>query len=98
MNDAQMKDLVDIAASAMLEGAAAYMRANGRDPRAHADALTTSVREIAATALTAALNDARDAINIGMVDVGVATFVASMRLAGIAAAKRVLGEQEMARG
>lgn len=55
------------------------------------ESLLVLIREETKKALPAALKDAREAMESGMGGFATATFTASMRLAGIAAAKRWKG-------
>ncbi len=85
--------LASVALRHALSGALAYFRKEGRMPtEAEAPALEAAFKEELDTTLPGALDDAKEALAANMTDVAVATFAASLRLAGIRAAKRVLGQ------
>lgn len=84
------------AAEIAMAGAAALLRTRGvRAEQVDLDAMTAAIRTHAVAALPLALADARQAADaiLGRAgeQIAVQTFAASMRLAGIAAAKEVLG-------
>lgn len=87
--DAVTGALASTAATLAMQAAADYFRNFRRFPT-DLEAAAVVVRTHLKAALPAALDDAREAIECGMGDVAVATFAASVRLAGIAAAKEVL--------
>lgn len=80
-------DLVRPAVQAAMRAAEQYLHVHKleADDRALADALKVHVK----ARITEALADARDAFDCGMADVAEQTFLASMVLAGIDAAKEV---------
>jgi len=84
--------LADIAAEAAMKGAAEWLAVNKIVPTAPTlMALTANLKATIAAALPQALADAREATECGMAQIAGATFVASMRLAGINAAKLTCG-------
>lgn len=85
MNGQQIDDLGQRAADAAMRAAADYLAIHHLT--ADMDALCACLRSWSKIALPKALRDAREAIDAGMGEVGVQTFLASMALAGIEAAK-----------
>jgi hypothetical protein len=84
-NGNKVNGLATIAAQAVLNGAVEYLRANKLT--ADNGLLASKCREHARLALRPALADAKEAIDAHMGQCAEATFLASMALAGIAAAK-----------
>lgn len=78
--------LGEIAADAAMRGAAEWVRRHPDAPL-NTEALTLALRAHARDALDDALAHAREALNAGMGAVAELSFLASMRLAGIAAAR-----------
>jgi hypothetical protein len=72
-------------ANAMMEAAADYCRVHHL--LADVDVLLASIRRVSAVRSGEALADAKEAFDCNMAQIAVATFLASMRLAGIEAAK-----------
>jgi hypothetical protein len=88
MTDANIDKLGTIAANAAMESAAAYLAKWGMtkiDYRAATEIIRRHVR----AALDKAFDEAGEAFACGMDEIASATFLASMRLAGIAAAKEI---------
>ena len=77
--------LVKIAAETAMQAAADYLRNN--DPKADLDLVIKQMRQLIAAGLDEALADANDAIDANMGHMAEATFLASIRLIGIRAAK-----------
>ncbi len=84
--------LADRAVEMAMKSAAEYIRQNSTLPpdQIHYGSAGEILREEVKAALSEALTDAREALDANMGDVAVHTFAASMRLAGIRAAKRIL--------
>lgn len=80
-----LNELGRIASDATILGAIDYIRANHL--KVDRRTLTETCRSMAKARIMGALADAKAAIEAGMDKVASATFVASMRLAGIEAAK-----------
>lgn len=81
-----------VAANATMTGAAEYIRSkNLSSSQVDLDRLTDECRKAAKAALGQALADAKEALECGMGAAAEATFLASMKLAGIQAAKAVVG-------
>lgn len=85
MTTTNLESFVHDGASKALDSAVAYLKAH--DLTADCGELSESLRRHVKACLDGALADIRDAAECGMHAIGVATFAASMRLAGIAAAK-----------
>ena len=80
-----------IAAEVAMKAAADYMRVNRiASTEANITAVVDALRVTCKEAVGPALDDAKAAIDAGMPDVAQATFLASIRLAGIAAVKRAI--------
>jgi hypothetical protein len=82
------------AADTAMRGAADYLTSQGtldafRHNAAACERLIQAIRRTVRETLDSALDDAKAAIDAHMAGAAAATFVASMRLAGIAAAKEV---------
>lgn len=92
MSGDRIEKLGTLAADAVMNGAAEYLRSQGVYSPSDDDveALLVIVRESAKSALGPAMDDANKAIKAGMPAVASATFSASFRLAGINAAKQFL--------
>lgn len=87
-----VSELGDRGNAAACGAAAEYFRVHGvkvDDVDAASKAICKHVRE----AIPEALKDAADAAECGMVAWGIATYLASMRLAGIKAAKEIAGHK-----
>ena len=83
--------LAQIAADRAMRAAAAYVAKHAGLNRGDLTGeLTAALKRRLLTAVPAALDDAREALACGMSAVAEATFLASMALAGVAAAKEVL--------
>ena len=83
-----------LAAQTAMKGAADWFRANvtGISASDAADRLVPAIRKHAALALPAAMADAKEALDAGMGAAAEATFLASMKISGITAAKDVAFE------
>ena len=80
------------AANVAMKGAAEYLRTKGQKPNdAQIDAIVEALRRHTKNAVSSALADAKAAVEAGMGGFANATFFASMKLAGIAAAKEIVG-------
>ena len=77
--------LAAIAIQSAAMAARAYL--NNHDLSADPDALCECIKSHVKISLPVALADAQQALDVGMKDAAAATFIASMRLAGIEAAK-----------
>jgi len=79
------------AAHVMMRGAVQFLRSKGiASESVDLDALVVELRSRSAPALDVALRDAKDALAAGMDRVAEATFVSTMALAGMEAAKAVV--------
>lgn len=89
-------ELADRAVVLAMHAAEAYLRTNTTLPpdMVHYGAAAREVIDAARKAIPDALADAKEAIALGMADVAVHTFAASLRLAGIAAAKAIAEKGE----
>jgi hypothetical protein len=92
MNQATIDALGIAAAEQMMRGAAELIRSRGLSSKAvDLDAIVEEIRRRAPAAIDQALRDARDALEVpGMNAIAEATFAATFRLAGIAAARAVI--------
>jgi hypothetical protein len=77
------------AANTAMQAAVDFIKVNGLKGRVDLDAVVAELRRQIATALPAALDEARAAFDARMDSAATATFMASMRLAGINAVKAV---------
>ena len=82
--------LAQVAHDYATAGAADYFRARGHTPTDF-DAVTAALADHVRGSIDEAMADARDAFAVGMTDVGCQLFATTMRLAGIRAAKEVMG-------
>jgi len=80
--------LVSVGGNAAMQAAANYLSAC-EAKAVDTDALVQAIRREVKSALPAALSDAREAFDAGMSAAAVQTFIASMKLAGIAASRSV---------
>jgi hypothetical protein len=96
MNNDSLKALADQAIRFVVNGSSDYLRKHGIDPREHLDALLPLLREEATKGAAEALDDAAAAYAANMPQVAEQTFAATMLLAGVAAAKRFVAQQEAA--
>ncbi len=88
MTDAQINQFASQAADTAMRAAADYVRRNGLTVTDY-DQATAALRQVVKARLGQALDDARDALDAHMgAAIAQATFDASMRLAGIEAAKQ----------
>jgi hypothetical protein len=95
MNDTTLKALADQAIRFAVNGSSDFLHSRGIDARQHVDALLPLLREEAGRAAAKALLDVREAVAANMHAVAEATFAASMKLAGIAAARRLIAQMEV---
>lgn len=79
-----------IAADTAMKAAVEYLIRTGNPYRDY-EALAAELRLGVVAAMPGALDDAKEAIEAGMSSMAQATFITSMRLAGIEAAKKVAG-------
>jgi len=79
-------NLADVAVKAATQGAVEYIKANNL--KVDFANLSESLRTMVMIRLPAALHDAKEALDAGMDQVANQTFLASMVLAGIDAAKK----------
>lgn len=79
------------AAEAAMKGAADYIKANGLRGRIDLDQAVVAIKATTAERLPEALDDVKAALACGMDQVATHTFLASMRLAGIAAIRTLEG-------
>jgi hypothetical protein len=86
-----MQDLGTFAATLAMQGAAEWLKANDLVRTTDLDAVCVAIRRHATQAVHEALADAREAFEAGMTNAASATFAATMKLAGIAAAKEIAG-------
>ena len=85
-------ELARIAADATMLGAVEYARAKGAPVDTTIAQLSALCRQACLDALPGAMRDAKEAFAVpGMEQIGEMTFLASMKLAGIAAAKSLYG-------
>lgn len=91
MNTKMVDDLGQRAATAAMQGAVDFMRANNLklDVDVPCEPLLAELKARCQAALGSALDEAREAFDLGMGQVAVATFLATMTLAGVAAVKAV---------
>ena len=89
MTNNNLDKFIDEAANTAIKGAVDYIKANrpGYDIVANADPIIEAIRKRLKADLPKALDDAREAIEANMAGYASATFLSSMRLAGIEAAK-----------
>jgi hypothetical protein len=87
MTDQQLDRFASISANHAMTAAAEYIRRNGLTVGDYEVACTVLRQEVKAV-LNEALEDAKVAVDAGMVSMAETTFLASMRIAGIAAAKQ----------
>jgi len=85
-----MDELIKVAADEAMKAAAEYIRKNNL--RYEIDAMVACIRSHMQANLKSALHDAKEAFDANMPKVAEATFIASMRLAGIEAAKEASHE------
>ena len=91
---AAVEDLVERGMQTAVEGAIAWAESHDHtrdDLMERMDEFAMALKAEVATAFTEALKDAKDAFSAGMPDVASSTFAATMRLAGINAAKKAFG-------
>ena len=86
MTDARINKLGTIAAETAMQAAAEYIKANGLKVVDY-EVACEALRYYTKSRLGQALEDAKQAIDCGMVDAATMTFKASMAMAGIEAAK-----------
>lgn len=86
MTTAKIDNLGTIAAETAMRAAAEYIRRNNLKVCDY-EAATQCIRDYCKTRLPFALDAAKEAFDCGMNQIGEATFLAEMRLAGIEAAK-----------
>ena len=89
MTDSQISDLASESIRAAARGAAEYLAQNGGDDVSADDLHPVLVRHVQA-ALPGAIKDCNEAADCGMGAVAATTYMASMTLAGIAAAKELI--------
>ena len=82
----------DKMADTMMMGAIDYCFSKGEDPRNHAEAIIREIKAEVSGTMDEALDDAKVAYDVGMDEAAAATFTASLRLGGIRAAQRVIGD------
>lgn len=82
--------LADLTAVTTMRAAGQYFGTIGYDVSDYA-AASAVVKRHAKEALPAALADAKEALDAGMTEAAIATLTASMRIAGIKAAKEIAG-------
>ena len=88
MTTTQLDTIAQSAADTAMQAAVLYIQT--QRTTFDLSALQVALRVEVKSALKTALIDAQEAVDCGMVDVAMATFRASMCLAGIAAAKKVV--------
>lgn len=86
------KVAANLATNYAMSAAASYFAAKGRTATEEdAVALGDALADELTAAIPEALDDVKEALDAHMGEAAVATFAASMRLAGIRAAKKVIG-------
>ena len=90
--DQTLTALTNLCVRAAEDAACLYVRQNADDPSALGDRLFVALKDGITDAVESALDDAREAVDAGMSGYAVPTMRATMRLFGIDAAKRALGE------
>ena len=85
MEVTNMEKLIEVGAVAAMSAAVEYL--DGHNLKANKDALFECVQSWMKAKLQAALHDAKEAIDANMPKIAEATFLATMRQAGIEAAK-----------
>ena len=88
------ESLGSMASDIAVRAALAYLKKHNGMTLANCDSLSIQLKRCCVAALPQALQDAKQALDCGMRDAAIATFKASMALAGIAAAKTVHFVQE----
>lgn len=74
-------------ANMAMRGAAEYIRTHGLGATANLDLVVTEIKRRTPDAIAQAMDDARDAIEVGMKDAAMATFGMTFKLMGIEAAR-----------
>jgi hypothetical protein len=97
MTNAEISQLSNKIAETAMKGACEYVRSKGLDIRAtfgDCARISNILRRRMPTAIDQAQADSKLAYEAGMKDIAVVTYMATIKLAGIAAAKELLGETE----
>ena len=89
MSETEIQRLAKAAADIMMGSCIGRMNVVGMNPAEHVEAAVAVIRKHAPNAFMAAMADAKEAFDCNMHDVGMATFRASMSLAGINAANEL---------
>jgi hypothetical protein len=84
-----LDETIQIFANGAVRACGRFLRQRGIDPLAHVDAISAEVKARLEAAVAEIFVDGREALDVGMVDVAIATMAASFELVGVESGKAI---------